>query len=123
VNPGLSGAGAAGLYRRYHRPRCASQSKEPKYLLAQADHFAWLSNWQRAGQFYQRAEELAVQKGDKRDQLYATCGRLRATIGSGSTLQTSATLTGILGEPIAADDPRLRIRCLASQGDILREDQ
>ncbi len=100
----------------------ASHSKEPNFLLAQADHFAWLWNWERAGELYQRAEELAVQQDDKRDQLYATCGRLRATIGSSSILQTSATLAGILRDPIAANDPRLRIRCLASQGDLLRED-
>jgi CHAT domain-containing protein len=100
----------------------ASQTKEPRQLLAEADRFAWLSNWQRAGELYGRAEQLAIQKSDKRDQLYATCGRLRASIGTDSIPQVSAELTGILKDPIAASDSRLRIRCLATQGEILRED-
>ncbi len=99
-----------------------SQPKEPRQLLAQADHFAWLSNWQRAGEFYARAEQIAIQKGDKRDQFYATCGLRRANIGADSITETSAELTRILNDPIAASDSGLRIRCLATQGDILRDD-
>jgi len=99
-----------------------SQPKEPRQLLAQADHFAWLSNWQRAGELYARAEQLAIQKGDKRDQLYATCGLRWANIGADSITETSAELTHILNDPIAANDSRLRIRCLATQGDILQDD-
>jgi len=99
-----------------------SQLKEPRQLLAQADHFAWLSNWQRAGELYARAEQLAIQKGDKRDELYATCGLGRANIGVDSIAQTSAQLTRILNDPVAASDSWLRIRCLATQGDILRDD-
>jgi tetratricopeptide (TPR) repeat protein len=94
-----------------------SQLKEPRQLLAQADYFAWLSNWQRAGELYARAEQLAIQKGDKRDQLYATCGLRRANIGANFITETSAELTHILNDPIAASDSRLRIRCLATQGD------
>lgn len=99
-----------------------SQPKEPRELLAQADHFAWLSNWQRAGELYARAEQIAIQKGDKRVQFYATCGLRRANIGGDSIPQTSAELTHILNDPIAASDSWLRIRCLATQGDILRDD-
>jgi CHAT domain-containing protein/tetratricopeptide (TPR) repeat protein len=99
-----------------------SQPKEPKQLLAQADHFAWVLNWPRARELYARAEQLAIQKGDKRDQFYATCGLGRANIGAESIAQTSAELTRILSDPIAADDSRLRIRCLATQGDILQDD-
>jgi CHAT domain-containing protein len=98
------------------------RSKDSNQLLAEADHLAWLSNWQKAGQLYARAEQLAIQKGDKRDQLYAACGRLRASIGTESVPQTSAELTHILKNPIAANDSRLRIRCLATKGDLLRED-
>ena len=39
-----------------------SQPKEPRQLLVQADHFAWLSNWQRAGELYARAEQIAIQR-------------------------------------------------------------
>jgi len=99
-----------------------SQSKDPKRLLAEADRLAWLSNWQRAGELYARAEQLAVQKGDKRDQLYAGCGRLRSHIGLESVSWTSGELSQILQDPVAAHDSRLRIRCLAAKGDIERED-
>lgn len=104
------------------RRPAVSRSKEPKQLLAEADRLAWLSNWQRAGELYGRAEQLAVQKGDKRDQLYATCGRLRSSIGLGSVSRTSVQLTQILQDPIGASDSRLRIRCLATKGEIERED-
>jgi CHAT domain-containing protein len=99
-----------------------SELKEPRQLLAQADHFAWLSNWQRAGELYERADRLANQKGDKRDELYSTCGRLRANRGMNSISETLAELTRILSDPIAASDSRLRIRCLVTEGEILRED-
>ena len=107
----------AGLLRL-----AASRSKDSNQLLTEADRLAWLSNWQRAGELYARAEELAIQKGDKRDQLYAACGRLRSSIGLESVPQTSAELTQILQDPIAASDSRLRIRCLATKGEIERED-
>jgi CHAT domain-containing protein len=99
-----------------------SRSKGSNQLLTEADRLAWLSNWQRAGELYARAEELAIQKGNKRDQLYAACGRLRSSIGLESVPETSAELTQILRDPIAASDSRLRIRCLATKGDIERED-
>ncbi|MGD0326958.1 MAG: hypothetical protein ABSD45_24855, partial [Terriglobia bacterium] len=107
----------AGLLRL-----AASRSKDSNQLLTEADRLAWLSNWQRAGELYARAEELAILKGDKRDQLYAACGRLRSSIGLESVPQTSAELTQILQDPIAASDSRLRIRCLATKGEIERED-
>ena len=99
-----------------------SRSKGSNQLLTEADRLAWVSNWQRAGELYARAEELAIQKGDKRDQLYAACGRLRSNIGLESISETSAELTQILQDPIAASDSRLRIRCLATKGDIERDD-
>jgi CHAT domain-containing protein len=100
-----------------------SQSEDPERLIAEADHFAWLSNWQRAGGLYVRAEHLAIKRGDKRDQLYAACGRLRSNIGLESISGTSLALTKILQNPIAQGDPRLRIHCLAIKGDIEREDR
>jgi len=99
-----------------------SESSDPKHLLAEADHLAWLSNWQRAGELYARAEGLAAQRGDKRDQLYAACGRLRSTIGAESVAETLAELTPILQDPLAKTDPALRIRCLTTKAEIQRED-
>lgn len=99
-----------------------SESSEPKHLLAEADRLAWLSNWQRAGELYARAEGLAAQRGDKRDQLYAACGRLRSTIGAESVAEILAELTPILENPLTKTDPALRIRCLTTKAEIQRED-
>ena len=48
-----------------------SRSEDSDQLLAQADRLAWLSNWQRAAELYARAEQLATQKSNRRDELYA----------------------------------------------------
>jgi len=60
--------------------------------------------------------------GDKRDQFYAECGVLRSSPGIVSVPQISAGLTRILEDPIAMHDYRLRIRCLSTEGDLLRDD-
>jgi CHAT domain-containing protein/tetratricopeptide (TPR) repeat protein len=98
------------------------RSPGPAEINAEADRMAWRSNWEMAGQLYARAERFAIQKGDRRDQLYAECGALRSHLGLASVSQASANLTRILDDPIAARDDRLKIRCLATQGDLLRED-
>jgi CHAT domain-containing protein len=100
----------------------ASRANEPTQLIARADRLAWLANWQRAGELYARAEQLAILEGDKRNQLYAQCGALRSGLGMESVPQTNAELTRILEDPIAERDSRLRMRCLSTKGDILRED-
>ena len=99
-----------------------SRSEDPDQLLAQADRLAWLSNWERAAELYARAEQLATQKSNGRDALYAKCGSLRSGLGAEPLPQTSAELTRILEDPLAAHDPRLRIRCLSTKGDLLRDD-
>ena len=99
-----------------------SRSEDSDQLLAQADRLAWLSNWQRAAELYARAEQLAIQKSNRRDELYAECGSLRSGLGAEPLPQTSAELTRILEDPLAAHDSRLRIRCLSTKGDLLRED-
>ena len=99
-----------------------SRSEDSDQLLAQADRLAWLSNWQKASEVYARAEQLAIQKSNRRDELYAECGSLRSRLGTEPLHQTSAELTGILDDLLAAHDSRLRIRCLSTKGDLLRED-
>ena len=99
-----------------------SRSEDCDQLLAQADRLAWLSNWQKASELYARAEQLAIQKSNRRDELYAECGSLRSRLGTEPLHQTSAELTRTLEDPLAAHDSRLRIRCLSAKGDLLRED-
>src|SRR5436190_10732702 len=94
------------LVTLYHRR--VSRPTTPDQLLAEADRLAWLSNWQRAGDLYARAEHLAIERHDKRDELYATCGRLRSNMGLEPVSQASEELTHILEDPIAANDSQLR---------------
>ena len=58
-----------------------SRSEDSDQLLAQAERLAWLSNWERAAELYARAEQLAIQKSNRRDELYAECGSLRSGLG------------------------------------------
>jgi hypothetical protein len=100
----------------------AIRSNDPGQIITAADRLAWRSNWQKAGELYARAERLASLSGDKRDQFYAECGSLHSGLGVESISRTSADLTRILEDPIAGRDYRLRIRCLSTQGDLLRDD-
>ena len=93
------------LVTLYHRR--VSKPTNPRQILAEADRLAWLSNWQRAGDLYVQAEHMAIERHDKRDELYATCGRLRSTLGMEPVSQASEELTHILEDPIAANDSRL----------------
>lgn len=104
-----------------HR-RTVHKSRSPKQLLAEADSLAWRSNWPKAGDLYAQAEHLAIERGEKRDQLYATCGRIRSNMGLEPVAQAAAELTNILKDPVAESDPQLRIRCLAAEGDFERDD-
>jgi len=108
------------LVAAYHRK--VPVSRDSKQLLAEADHLAWLSNWQRADDLYSQAEKIAIEKRDKRDQLYARCGRLRSNMDLESLAQASDELTDILGDPIASSDSRLRMRCLATKATIEGDD-
>jgi len=108
------------LVTLYHHR--VSKPTNPKQILAEADRLAWLSNWQRAGDLYAQAEHLAAETHDKRDELYATCGRLRSNMGLEPVSQASEELAQILEDPIAANDSQLRIRCLSTKGDIERDD-
>src|SRR5580698_3856309 len=44
-------------------------------LLADGDRLAWLKNWQAAEPFFEKAEILFRERGDKRNELYARISR------------------------------------------------
>ena len=46
-------------------------------LLAEADRFAWLTDWYAALPIYSEVEKAATKAGSQRDALYAKFGRLR----------------------------------------------
>jgi len=47
------------------------QDGEAERLLADGDKLAWLKNWQAAEPFFEKAEILFRERGDKRNELYA----------------------------------------------------
>ena len=48
------------------------QSTDPRTLLGFADHFYWLNNGPAAAPLYARAEKLFSERGDARNELYAS---------------------------------------------------
>lgn len=63
-----------------------SPAAEPRDLLAQADHFADLGNWDKARNLDAEAEQAFHDRGDARNELYAKFGRLHRDVESGSYL-------------------------------------
>jgi hypothetical protein len=62
-------------------------------LLAEANRLSWLENWTAAGPLYDRAEALFRIAGDKRNEIFAHLGRIRAfgPAGFGSACRAPCT--------------------------------
>lgn len=84
-------------------------------LLAEADRFAWLENWYKAGPLYRRAEDLFRASGDRRGELHALIGRLRSETETTSLDDTVERLGGLLNDPVVSSDPGLRLWCLTAK--------
>ncbi|MHB8541210.1 MAG: CHAT domain-containing protein [Candidatus Acidiferrales bacterium] len=98
-------------------PRSAQASNDPNVLLAQANHLAWLFNWSKAEPLYVRAEQLFKEKGDRRNEIYARVGRIRAQSQRAmSFVEVSKMLTQQLENPVMKSHPRLKLWCLAAKG-------
>ena len=67
-------------------------SKNPEFLLTEANRLAWLFNWPKAEPLYVRAEELFKQRGDTRNEIYARVGRIRAQAETMSWVDVSEML-------------------------------
>jgi CHAT domain-containing protein len=96
-------------------PIAPPQLDSPDTILKEANRLSWLGNWHRAGPLYERAEEMFRGRDERRDELYARVGRLRA----GQDLpwnQLSKELTSVLNDPVARTDKDLRLWCLAAKG-------
>src|SRR5215472_14990517 len=85
-------------------------------LLTQANRLSWLFNWPDAEPYYARAEELFRQSGDRRDEIYAQVGRIRAQSERMSYVEVSQIIGKELRDPIVRNDPDLRLWCLAQKG-------
>src|ERR1700685_3693972 len=94
------------------------QDGEAERLLGEGDKFAWLKNWQAAEPFFEKAEILFRERGDKRNELYARISRMRGQLPSRGLFETSTYLASVLDDPLTRDDARLRLRCLTVKGDV-----
>lgn len=112
---------ASPLIRSSRHPRLAPQrgiieSTDPEQLLAEANRLTWLFNGPAADPLYARAESLFRQAGDRRDELYAKIGRLRAEAETMSFVDISNYLAAELKTPLVQSDPELKLWCLTSKG-------
>lgn len=94
------------------------QQGEAERLTAAGDKLAWLKNWQAAEPFFEKAEVLFGERGDKRNELYARISRMRGQLPSRGLFETSTYLASVLDDPLTKDDARLRLRCLTVKGDV-----
>jgi CHAT domain-containing protein/tetratricopeptide (TPR) repeat protein len=94
------------------------QDGEAERLLADGDKLAWFKNWQAAEPFFEKAETLFRERGDKRNELYARISRMRGQLPSRGLFETSTYLASVLDDPLTKDDARLRLRCLIVKGDV-----
>ena len=90
-------------------------ANDPKAILAEANHFAFLSNSYRAGPLYAKAEEMFRERRDKRDELYAKIGWLRAEAETMSFAKLSSYIGSQLGTPMVRTDPALQLWCLTAK--------
>src|SRR5882672_12208501 len=91
-------------------------SLDPSVLLGEANRLAWLFNWPKAEPLYVRAEQLFKAKGDTRNEVYSRVGRIRAQSETMSWVDVSEILGRELDLPIAKNDKKLRLWCLAAKG-------
>src|SRR5487761_1444758 len=96
--------------------RAAEASNNPELLLAEANRLAWVFNWPKAEPLYVRAEQLFKDRGDKRDEIYARVGRIRAQSEAMSYVDVSEMIGKELDDPVVKNDPELRLWCLAEKG-------
>lgn len=91
-------------------------SNDPRGILAEANHFAFLSNSAAAEPLYARAEQMFRDRGDKRNELYAKIGRIRAQAETMSFVDISNFLGSQLATPMVQGDPELKLWCLTAKG-------
>jgi CHAT domain-containing protein len=98
------------------RPSLPVVSNDANSLLAEANRLSWLGNWYAAGPLYAKAENLFHVAGDRRDEIYARVGRIRARATVVPLDQTLSLVTEQLREPVVNEDAKLRLWCLALKG-------
>lgn len=100
--------------RSRHRPTYLSNN--PQVLLSEANRFSFLSNSYAAEPLYARAEQLFRERGNRRNELYAKVGRIRAQAETMSFVDISNFLGAQLATPLVQNDPELKLWCLTAKG-------
>ena len=96
----------------------AHSRMKAKHLLAEGDRLAWLKNWQAAEPFFEKAEAVFRERGDRRNELYAQISRIRGELPRRGLFETSTFLDSLLDDPLLKTDAQLRLRCLTVKGDV-----
>lgn len=115
----VAGAVLHHVYRNRQNTESSGQSgltNDPHAILAEANHFAFLSNSYEAEPLYVRAEQMFRERGDKRNELYAKIGRIRAQAETMSFVDISNFLASQLTTPLVQNDPELKLWCLTAKG-------
>ena len=92
-------------------------ARDPEKLLADADRLAFLRLWTRAEPLYDQARAAFLDRGDKRNGLYAEVSRLRGRLPTLAVPDVSDRLAAYLDDPLVAGDDRLRLRVLVIKGE------
>jgi CHAT domain-containing protein len=117
----IAAAGVAVLYVFKVRKNTRSSglsalSNDPHAILTEANHFALLSNSFAAEPLYVRAEQMYRERGDRRNELYAKIGRIRAQAETMSFVDISNFLASQLTTPMVQNDPELKLWCFTAKG-------
>src|SRR6266542_2719849 len=102
-------------------PTTSLENADPNRLLREADRLAMLYNWPKAGPLYAQAETLFAQAGDRKDELYAKLGRIRAQIDTGGNLNLNDNVEEDMRNPLVQGDVRLMVRLLTTKAAIDQE--
>jgi hypothetical protein len=98
---------------------CAiGQAQDPYQLLKEADRFAFLHNWVKAGPLYSEAEKLFAQVGDERNTLYARVGQIYSQMDRRPFPELFEFLSAQLETPAVQFDQKLKLLCLIAKGEI-----
>ena len=100
-----------------------AKAQEPpsQTTLAEADRLAMLYNWPRALPLYADAQREFGRLNDRKGELEARLGWLRAQAYEEPSPALAAEVDGDLRNPIIQGDARLMLRCLAAKAAIEEE--
>lgn len=115
----IAGAGLRYVSRRAQKAPGTTRpdlSNDPHALLTEANRLAFVFNSSASAPLYARAEQIFRDRGDKRDELYAEIGLIRAQAETKSFVDISNFLGAQLVTTLVQNDPELKLWCLTAKG-------